>query len=281
MNGIPTFVKWAGGKKQLLEQFRLYFPNKINRYFESFAGGGAVAFYVIKHYKPKEVYLSDSNEELVNAYNTIKSNVEKLIKELKEYKKLHSKEFYLKVRAQDPKGLSDLEKAVRFIYLNKTCFNGLYRVNSKGEFNVPMGNYKNPAIVNEEDLREISRLLKNAKIETKDFTKIKTIVKKNDFVYFDPPYYPISKTSSFTTYTKEKFLDKEQKKLAELFKKLDKKGAKVMLSNSDSDFIKDLYQGYTINTVKASRMINCDAKGRGKINEVVITNYRVGEQEKL
>ena len=277
MNGIPTFVKWAGGKKQLLEQFEPYFPKTIERYFEPFVGGGAVAFYVIKHYAPKKVYLSDSNEELINTYNVIKKNVEELIKELKEYKNQHSKEFYYKIRAENPKSLSNLLRAVRFIYLNKTCFNGLYRVNSKGEFNVPIGSYTNPAIVDEKELREISRLLKNAKIEAKQFTEIKDNVKENDFVYFDPPYYPV-KEDSFTTYTKEHFLDEEQKALAELFKRLDKKGAKVMLSNSDSDFIKNLYEGYKINFVQATRMINCDANGRGKINEVVITNYDLHRQ---
>jgi len=273
MNGIPTFVKWAGGKKQLIDQFRQYFPKEINRYFEPFVGGGAIAFYIIKHYKPKEVYLSDSNEELINAYKVIKNSVEELINRLKEFKKMHSKEFYYKVRAENPKDLSNLQRAVRFIYLNKTCFNGLYRVNSKGEFNVPIGSYKNPAIVNEKELREISILLQKAKIKVGQFYEIDNRIEKDDFVYFDPPYYPLSKTSSFTTYTKEDFLDKEQKNLSDLFKKLDGKGAKVMLSNSDSEFIKKLYVGYKINIVKASRMINCNAKGRGKINELVITNY--------
>ncbi len=279
-NNIPTFVKWAGGKKQLIEQFKPYFPAKINRYFESFVGGGAVAFYIIKHYKPKRVYLSDSNEELINTYRVIREDVEQLITELKEYKKKHSKEFYYKVRAESSKNLSNLDRAIKFIYLNKTCFNGLYRVNSKGEFNVPIGSYKNPAIVNENELREISVLLKNAKIEAKDFTKTNGRIKKNDFVYFDPPYYPIKK-DSFTTYTKEKFLDREQKQLAKLFKKLADKGVNVMLSNSDSPFIKDLYKDFNIGIVRASRMINCDAKGRGKINEIVVTNYKINKQRGL
>ncbi|MDE1869314.1 MAG: DNA adenine methylase, partial [Candidatus Micrarchaeota archaeon] len=272
---------WAGGKKQLLEQFKPFLPKKINRYFEVFVGGGAVAFYIIKHYAPKYVYLSDSNAELITTYKVIRDNVEELIKGLKEYKNKHSKEFYYKVRAENPKELSDSLRAVRFIYLNKTCFNGLYRVNSKGQFNVPIGSYKNPAIFNEVELREISHLLKNAKIETKQFYEIKSKVRKGDFVYFDPPYYPISKTSAFTTYTKEKFLDKEQKELAKLFRSLDKKGANVMLSNSDSEFIKGLYKGYDIGIVKASRMINCIAEKRGKINEVVVTNYELPYQSRL
>ncbi len=278
MNGIPTFVKWAGGKKQLIEQFKQYFPKKADRYFEPFVGGGAIAFYVIKHYAPKEVYLSDSNEELVNTYNVIKENVEELISVLKGYKGQHSKEFYYKIRAENPKKLSTVLRAARFIYLNKTCFNGLYRVNSKGQFNVPMGNYKNPAICNEKELREISRMLKNAIITARQFDEIGDYVESGDFVYFDPPYYPISKAGNFTTYTKEDFLENEQIKLAGLYKKLDKLGANVMLSNSDADFVKSLYQGYRVNFVKATRMINCNANGRGKINEIVVTNYEQHHQ---
>jgi DNA adenine methylase len=270
---VPTLVKWAGGKKQLLPQFRKHFPNKFNRYFEPFVGGGAIAFYVLKYYNPREVYLSDSNEELINAYRVVKDNVDELIKILRQYKLKHSKDFYYDVRRIVPDALSNIERAARFIYLNKTCFNGLYRVNSRGQFNVPMGNYNNPAIVNEDDLREISRLLKRAKLDINDFEHIESEVKEGDFVYFDPPYYPISKSSNFTTYTKENFLERDQKRLAELFKRLDKKGVKVMLSNSSADFIKELYKGYIPKIVMATRMINCDAKGRGKINEVVITNY--------
>ena len=281
MNGIPTFVKWAGGKKQLISQFKLYFPKRIERYFEPFVGGGAIAFYVIKNYSPEEVFLSDSNEELIITYKVIKNDVENLIEKLKEYKELHSKEFYYELRASVPENLSELDKAARFIYLNKTCFNGLYRVNSKGQFNVPMGSYKNPAICNESELREVSKLLKNAVIETKQFYEIEDKVSSEDFVYFDPPYHPISETSSFTSYTRDPFLDNEQTKLAKLYKTLDKKGAKVMLSNSDSDFIKNLYKSYNVNFVKATRMINCDAGGRGKINEVVITNYPIINKEIL
>lgn len=272
-NGIPTFVKWAGGKKQLLEQFKPFFPKEIKRYFEPFVGGGAIAFYIIKHYNPKEVYLSDINEELVNTYNVIKNNVEELIKLLKKMKAQHSEETYYKIRAEDPKLLCDIDRASRFIYLNKTCFNGLYRVNSKGGFNVPIGSYKNPAIVNEEELREISHLLKNAKIEVKQFNEAVKDAQKGDFVYFDPPYYPLDNKKSFTTYTKEQFLEKEQEQLAKAFNELDKRGCKVMLSNSDTELIKGLYKEHKINIVKATRMINCDATKRGKINEVVVTNY--------
>ncbi len=270
---VPTVVKWAGGKKQLLEQFKPLFPKKIKRYYEPFIGGGAVAFYIIKNYKPQNVVLSDTNEELINAYNVIKNDVEELIKILKKYKIKHNKNTYYKVRLQDPTLLSETSKASRFIYLNKTCFNGLYRVNLKGEFNVPMGQYNNPSICSENNLRELSKLLKNVDIKLMSFEEILKYRKKGDFVYFDPPYYPLKKGKSFTTYQKGGFLDEEQKLLAEIFKKLDKKGCKVMLSNSDTKFIKNLYKDYKINFVKATRMINCDATKRGKVKEVVVTNY--------
>jgi len=281
-NKMVGFIKWAGGKKQLLKQFKPYFPKKINRYFEVFIGGGAVLFYIIKTYKPKYIFISDINEELINCYNVIKEDVEELIKLLKEYKKKHNKEVYYEVRAEDPKLLSNTSRAGRFIYLNKTCFNGLYRVNSKGGFNVPIGSYKAPSIVMEKELREISKLLKGVKIKVMSFENIIKIAKKGDFIYFDPPYYPIKKGKSFTTYTKGNFLEKEQEQLKDVFSKLDKKGCNIMLSNSDTKFIKDLYEDYNINFVQANRMINCDGNGRGKINEVVVTNYKIKEtQNKL
>ena len=270
--GIPTFVKWAGGKKQLLEQFKPFFPKKINRYLEPFVGGGAVLFYILKTYKPKEVFIFDVNEELINTYEIIRDDVDDLIKELKKLKRLHNKENYYKIRAEDPKLLSDLTRATRFIYLNKTCFNGLYRVNLSGGFNVPIGSYKNPLVCPEEDLREISKLLKNVKIINGDFEKCLKFAKRGSFVYFDPPYYPLKK-SSFTTYAKNKFLGDEQEQLKKVFSKLDKKGCKIMLSNSDTKFIKNLYHEYPIKRVRATRMINCNGKDRGKIKEVVIINY--------
>lgn len=266
------FIKWAGGKRQLLEQFKPYFPKHIERYFEVFVGGGAVAFHIIKNHKPKYVFLSDINEELINTYQIIKTDVDNLIIELKKLKELHNKENYYKIRAEDPKLLSPLTRASRFIYLNKTCFNGLYRVNSKGGFNVPIGSYKNPSIVMEDDLKEISKLLQKAEIKVMGFEDIIKITKKGDFIYFDPPYYPL-KTGSFTTYTKGNFLEKEQKQLKEVFKKLDNKGCKVMLSNSDTTFTKNLYKDYKINFVQANRMINCDGNKRGKVNEIVVRNY--------
>lgn len=272
MVNIPTFVKWAGGKKQLIWQFKLFFPEKIERYFEPFVGGGAVLFYILQNYKPKEVIISDTNEELINCYNVIKNNVEELITKLKHHGGNHNKHYYYSIRLLPVDLLSPVERASRFIYLNKTCFNGLYRVNSKGQFNVPMGSYKNPNIVNEHDLRLISNLLQNVKIKLRSFEKVLEYAKKDDFIYLDPPYYPLN-GNGFTTYTKENFLAEDQTRLAGVYKELIKKGCKVMLSNSDTEFIKNLYSGFELSIVKANRMINCDATKRGKINEVVITNY--------
>ena len=282
-NKMVGFIKWAGGKKQLLEQFKPLFPKKIERYFEVFVGGGAVLFYIIKTYKPKYVFISDINEELINTYEVIKNDVESLIKELKKLKQLHSKEVYYEIREENPKLLSSLTRASRFIYLNKTCFNGLYRVNSKGGFNVPMGSYKDPTICQEKELREVSKLLKNVEIKIMSFEEITKLAKKDDFIYLDPPYYPLKNGKSFTTYTKGNFLEKEQRQLKEVFSKLDKKGCNVMLSNSDTEFIKDLYKDYKdkIKFVNANRMINCDGSKRGKIKEVVVLNYPLNTKEVL
>jgi len=273
---VPRFVKWAGGKHQLLEQLEPLFPKKFNSYFEPFVGGGAVAFHILQKFKPKKVVLSDINEELVNSYNIIKTDVERLIIELKQHKEYHSadtKGYFYEIRKVNPCDLPELERAARFIYLNRTCFNGLYRVNSKGEFNVPIGAYKNPDIIQEEKLRVISGLLKKVTIKCTSFEKVLDLIKKNDFVYFDPPYYPLKKGKSFTAYQKDSFLEKEQEKLAEVFKKLSQKGCCCMESNSDTKFIRELYSKNKIKVVKARRLINSKSEGRGEINEVVIRNY--------
>jgi len=278
---VPTLIKWAGGKKQLLEQFKQFFPKEIKRYFEPFVGGGAVAFFLLKtHPEIEKIYLSDINKELIITYNVVKRNIDELINLLNKYKSKHSKEFYSKTREEDVDKLTPIQIAARFIYLNKTCFNGLYRVNSRGKFNVPMGSYKNPGICNERELREISKLLQKDDIKMSQFYDVVKDTKKGDFIYFDPPYYPLKK-ESFTTYTKDKFLEKEQEILKEAFNELDKKGCKVMLSNSDTPFIRELYKEYNIHVVKATRMINCDATKRGKINEVVVTNYSIEEQKRI
>ena len=266
------FVKWAGGKGQLIDQFIPLFPKKFNRYIEPFVGSGAVLFYILQKYPDVEVIISDVNVELITSYKTVKNDVEKLIKKLKEHQKKHNKEYYYIIRAIDPKTLSDVDNSARFIYLNKTCFNGLYRVNSKGEFNVPIGSYTNPDIVSEDKLRLLSKLLKSVKILNESFEKVLNYAEKGDFVYFDPPYYPLN-GNSFTTYHHDAFLDEAHKKLANVFDKLSKKGCVCMESNSNANFIKKLYTKYKINTVQATRMINCRSEGRGIINEVVIRNY--------
>ncbi|MEM0143568.1 MAG: DNA adenine methylase [Candidatus Parvarchaeum sp.] len=270
---VPTLVKWAGGKKQLLTQFDKFFPNKIERYIEPFVGGGAVAFHIIKRFEPKFVLLSDINEEIVNAYNVVKNNVPELVSALTILAKNHSKEFFYKIREVDPNTLSNIEMAARFIYLNKTCFNGLYRVNSQGKFNVPIGSYKNPHIIDVNSLLEINKLLKNVIIKAMPFENVLEFAKKGDFIYLDPPYYPIKEGKSFTKYSKNDFSRLDQERLASLFNKLDSLGCKIMLSNSDTAFIRNLYRHYTKNIVHARRMINSDAGNRGAISELVITNY--------
>ncbi len=273
------FVKWVGGKRQLLNQFKLmnlYPPEKFDPkngiYFEPFVGGGAVFFDLL----PKKAFLSDLNNELIVTYNIIKNNVESLIKSLKKHK--NTKEYFLKIRAKEVRKLTELQIASRFIYLNRTCFNGLYRVNLKGGFNVPFAGNKNPLICNEINLRKISKYLKYITIKKQDYKKVLEKAKKGDFVYFDPPYYPINKTSSFTSYTKEAFLKKEQTELRDTFIELTKRGCFVMLSNSDTPFINKIYseikyKKIRINKVYAGRAINSDASKRGKITEVLITNY--------
>ncbi len=274
------FVKWVGGKRQLLKQFRdmnLYPPFGFNpetaTYFEPFVGGGAMFFDLL----PQRAALSDMNNELVITYNVIKTDVDLLVKKLKEHQKKNTKEYFLKVRAQDITRLSDVNIAARFIYLNRTGFNGLYRVNNSGQFNVPFGDNKNPLICDEKNLKKIHSALKNTKILHQDYKKVLEKAKKGDFVYFDPPYYPVNKTSGFTSYTKEGFLEKEQEELRNTFVELNKRGCFVMLSNSDTKFINELYSGLSskikIHKVDASRAINSNGSGRGKIKEVVIINY--------
>ena len=273
------FVKWVGGKRQLLKQFRelglyppdLFDPTK-NNYIEPFAGGGAVFFDLM----PRKAYLSDMNKELVTTYNVIKDDVEALIKSLKKHP--YNKEYFLKIRAKNIESLTPLQIASRFIYLNRTCFNGMYRVNSKGGFNVPFGKYANPQICDEENLRKVSIALQNTSIMHQDYKEAVKKAKKGDFVYFDPPYHPLTKTASFTSYTKEDFSEKDQIELRDTFLNLHKKGCFVMLSNSNSEFINKIYgelkiHGIKVHKVHANRAINSDGEGRGKVKEVLVTNY--------
>ena len=278
INAKPKpFVKWVGGKRQLLRQFRelgLYPPEDFNpitnTYYEPFVGGGAVFFDLL----PKNAELSDLNNELVTTYNVIKNNVDELIQSLQKH--IYDKEYYLKVRAKKIEDLSDVEIASRFIFLNRTGFNGLYRVNKSGQFNVPFGRYNNPVICDEDNLRRVSDALQDVTITHQDYKDVLKTAKSGDFIYLDPPYYPINATSSFTSYTAEGFLEKEQTELRDTFVKLHKRGCFVMLSNSDTPFINELYSGIdgiTINKITAGRAINSKGSGRGKITEVLVTNY--------
>lgn len=264
-------VKWVGGKRQLMFELLKNMPETYNRYFEPFIGGGALFFEL----QPQNGYISDMNEELINLYTVVRDDVYELIEDLNKHKV--SKEYFLKIRNLDRtekyNKLSDIQKASRFIYLNRTCFNGMYRVNSQGQFNVPFGNYKNPRIVDAENLINCSKLLKNTEIYCADFSEILNKVQKGDFVYFDPPYVPLNETSSFTSYTKDGFDLDMQFKLRDICDELDSLGVMFMLSNSDTKLVNELYSNYEIKKVFASRAINANGNGRGKITEVLVRNY--------
>lgn len=262
------FLKWAGGKNQLIQQYMRYFPKDFQTYYEPFLGGGAVFFYL----NPPSAVLTDINAELVNAYCCVKDNVEELIALLAVHQLKHCKEYYYEVRQWNR--LTDIEKAARLIYLNKTCFNGLYRENSKGEFNVPFGQYKNPKICNPLLLRSVSAALQKAQIAVRSFEDILNYASScNDFVYFDPPYHPISPTSNFTAYSRDAFSQDDQIKLQAVFVELARRGVKVMLSNSDCIFIRELYCDFNIYSISASRVINSKAHKRGRISEVLVVSY--------
>lgn len=262
------FLKWAGGKGQLLSQYQPFFPTNFDQYYEPFLGGGALFFRLL----PRQAVLTDINPELVNVYCCVRDRVEALIDQLAHHHHLHSREHYYKVRST-PSQIA-VEQAARFIYLNKTCFNGLYRENSKGEFNVPMGRYKAPRICHPELLRSVSQALRNTEIAVQPFDAVLNLAYTDrDFVYFDPPYYPVSLTSRFTEYNRYTFGQAEQMHLRDTFADLAKRGVHVMLSNSDCPFIRDLYQDFQIYTISAARSINSNAQKRGKITEVLVTSY--------
>jgi DNA adenine methylase len=265
------FLKWAGGKSQLLPQYQPYFPKKkFNNYFEPFLGGGAVFF----HLQPSAATLTDINPELINAYIQVQNHVEELILLLEEHQAQHNQEYYYQIRSAKTANFTDIQRAARLIYLNKTCFNGLYRENSKGEFNVPLGKYKNPKICHPELLRSVAEILKSATIEEQPFDEVATVAQANDLVYFDPPYYPLSATSNFTAYSRNDFNEADQKRLYEVFVGLAKRNVKVMLSNSDCSFIRDLYSEFNIYPISATRVINSNAQKRGKVSEVLVTSYK-------
>ncbi len=272
------FIKWVGGKRGLLSQIIPLLPKGFNNYFEPFLGGGALFFELYAQGKldGKKVYLFDINAELINTYNIVKKHPAELIQILHEFKEKHSKEYYYEVRAWDREEsfleIEPLKRAARFIYLNKTCFNGLYRVNKSNQNNVPMGNYKNPNIVDEMVIYSASEALQNATILNTTYKDVLKLASKNDLVYFDPPYYPLAPTASFTSYSEFEFLDKEQEELYDVFYKLDKQECHVVHSNSDTLFINELYSAFNIEKIQANRFINSKSSGRGKISEVLVRN---------
>ncbi|MEH2332303.1 DNA adenine methylase [Nostoc sp.] len=262
------FLKWAGGKSRLIQQYIPYFPKSYKNYYEPFLGGGAVFFYL----QPSAAILTDINAELINTYCCVRDRVEELIYLLKEHKVRHGKDYYYSVR-NNSSG-TDIEKAARLIYLNKTCFNGLYRVNSQGKFNVPLGRYENPNICPENLLRLASKALATSKIKHTNFVDVLNYAtNSDDFIYFDPPYYPVSETSDFTGYSSYRFAKDQQVELKNVFETLAEHGVKVMLSNSDCEFIREIYSRFNIHTISASRAINSNAKKRGKITELLVTSY--------
>jgi DNA adenine methylase len=303
VSGARPFLKWAGGKSQLLGEFGQRLPadelknRTITRYVEPFVGGGAVFFYLKKRFSLDQCTIADVNEELILTYQVIRRSPSTLIGELEKLESAYRtrnerqrESYYYEIRdAFNRDRLSiDLQhynarwigRAAQIIFLNHTCYNGLFRVNRKGGFNVPFGKYKNPEILNLDNLLTGAACLKNTRILRGDFTRCRKYVDDQTFVYFDPPYRPLNATSSFTSYSRNGFYEKDQERLAKFFRELDRKGARIMLSNSDpvnektgDSFFDDLYAGYTIERVPAKRMINCNGARRGTVSELVITNY--------
>ena len=271
------FVKWAGGKRQLIPVLNKEFPQKFGTYFEPFLGGGAVLFHLLSQNPNQKCSVSDLNSDLVLTYITIRDRVEELISSLKKHSKKYSYDknsYYYQIREKEPK--EQIEKSSRLIFLNRTCFNGLYRVNSKGKFNVPLGRYSNPNIVNEENLMAVSRILQSQKITItcRDFSSILGDAKKDDFIYFDPPYQPVSQTANFTSYTNRDFNFEDLKRLADLCNDLDSKGCKVILSNSNTSEVKEMFdRNWKIKKIQVNRAINSDSKKRTGHSELVIKNY--------
>jgi DNA adenine methylase len=264
------FLKWAGGKGQLLGQLAPYFPTEFRTYIEPFLGGGAVFFRLC----PEKAVLADLNPDLVNAFQVVRDQPNALIEALDRHAELRkSEEYFYKVRRQEASGLSSAERAARMIFLNKTCFNGLYRVNSRGGFNVPWGGYLNPTLYERENLLSASACLQGKAVLLADYRKACLRAKKGDFVYFDPPYHPLSETSGFTSYTKEDFGDPDQTALAQTFRRLDKRGCLLMLSNSPTPLVRSLYEGFRVEVLKAKRAINSKGTGRGAIDELLVMNY--------
>ncbi|QRI44046.1 hypothetical protein [Mycoplasma phage sp.] len=272
---LNPFVVWPGGKRQLLKYIFPLFPKNYNRYIEAFLGGGAVFF----NLQPSKAIINDANEELINAYLAIKSNPEELIELLKEHGKNNSKDYYYKIRSLDRNinfsSLSGVERAARFIYISKSCFNGLIRFNKKGQINSSFGN-KSEITFDYENIRKISKFLNennDVEIINGDYKEVFKRLNRDDFVYLDPPYYPVSATAELVHYTKEDFTTEKQIELKNECDKLTQRGVKFLLSNADCDFIRDLWKDYEILTVETKRMICSDPSKRGRVNEVLVKNY--------
>jgi DNA adenine methylase len=272
------FVKWAGGKRQLIPILNQNIPESFGTYYEPFLGGGALLFHILTDKNGQKCSISDLNSDLVLAYTTIRDRIDSLITSLKNHEKNYQKNsesYYYSIRESNPR--SAIEKTSRLIFLNRTCFNGLYRVNSKGKFNVPLGKYSNPNIVNEENLRAVSHILQSSRISIKcrDFEAVLRDAKKGDLIYFDPPYQPTSTTANFTSYTNKDFTYDDLTRLAELCLKLDSRGCNVLLSNSDSKEVADIFAKNTwkITRIEANRSINSNSKKRTGHFELLIKNY--------
>jgi DNA adenine methylase len=263
-------VKWAGGKRRLLTQYERYLPSEYGSYFEPFVGGAAIFFHMAPDPTKREVYLSDVNGELINLYRQVQKGPASLIKALERHEQLHGSEHYYEVRGQATSGMTPSERAARLIYLNRTCFNGLYRVNASGFFNVPMGRYKNPAILQRESLLAAHKALVGVKLRVESYLKVANRAKAGDFVYFDPPYWPLSASSNFTSYAQGNFGESDQRSLAQLFASLADRGVRVALSNSKAPLIEELYQDFEQITVQAPRFINSKADQRSAIDELLI-----------
>ena len=269
------FLKWVGGKGQLLNELlaQVDRAGKLHRYHEPFLGGGALFFELVRtgRMPAAKAILSDNNANLIAVYRGVREDVDRVIALLLEHKRKHSEPHYYDVRAMNPK--DDIEQAARIIYLNKTGYNGLYRENSQGKYNVPFGRYKNPGICDEDNLRAVAKALQRAKLEVRHFAKVLDCVEAGDFVYFDPPYHPVSKTASFTSYDKGGFGEDGQRQLAKVAEGLDARGVRVVLSNSMTPLIRELYAKFTIDEVFANRNVNSRADRRGKISEALIRNF--------
>lgn len=266
--GQPV-LKWAGGKRQMIGQYKKYFPAEYNLYHEPFLGGGALFFYLA----PPVAFLSDSNEELINMYTVIQTKVDQLIVDLSRH--INDRDYYYQVRALDVSALNDVERASRLIYLNRTCYNGLYRVNRKGNFNVPFGRYKQPRILDRDLLLAVNRVLQGVVLQTADFEIVLKNASPGDFVFFDPPYFPVSRTSNFTDFTDLSFNACDHQRLAVVFDELVSRGCLVMLSNSDAPYIRDLFSKYDpgIIPLTANRSINSKGDKRGPVGELLICSW--------